>query len=79
MEKHNPLGDKENAPAPRHRDDRARPAKPPTRPKQSEGRPAGPGERSDEESIGRPVQLEEPAVKHRPGAPEERGSEGRGV
>ena len=66
MGKHNPLRDKENASPPRHRAERARPATPSARPvKPPEADPADPRERSDQESIGRPVQLDEPPVSAR--------------
>lgn len=69
MEHRKSLGEKDKAASPRHRGDRARPAK------QPDGRPAGPGERSDEESIGRPVQLDEPQAQHPPGESDDPGSQ----
>jgi len=65
MEKEKPFGEKDKASQPKGAN-RARPAK------QPEGRPAGPGERSDEESIGRPVQLDHPEKPRRPGEHEDR-------
>ena len=66
MEKQKPFGGTHKASQPKDRD-RVPPAKQPA------GGPAGPGERSDEESIGRPVQLDHPQEKpRRPDEPEQR-------
>jgi hypothetical protein len=67
MEKGKPFGEQKpfdknvKGPQPKNRDDRSRPG----------AQPEGPGERSDEESIGRPVQLDHVPPKPRRPAEEE--------
>lgn len=74
MEKQKPFGEK-NKQGPQHKpgSDQPGPNKPPK--DHTQKLPGGPGERSDEESIGRPVQLEKGQQK--PRQPGEDHQEGR--
>lgn len=74
MEKQKPFGEKnKQGPQQKPGQDHAGPTKPPK--DQSQKLPGGPGERSDEESIGRPVQLDKDQQK--PRQPGEGHQEGR--
>ncbi len=73
MEKQKPFGEKnKQGPQQKPGQDHAGPNKPPK--DQSKKLPGGPGERSDEESIGRPVQLDKDQQKpHQPGEGHQEG------
>ena len=74
MEKQKPFGEKnKQGPQQKPGPDRSGPNKSPK--DQTEKLPGGPGERSDEESIGRPVQLDKDQQK--PRQPGEGHQEGR--